>query len=63
MKGAGEVDQWLRALATLQLDPGSVSSTHTAAHNHAELQSQEIQNPPLIFIVPGRHMHGAYTHM
>ena len=53
----------LRALTALTENLGSVSSTHTAAHNHAELQSQEIQNPPLIFIAPVRHMHGAYTYM
>jgi len=30
---AGEMAQWLRALASLPKYPGSVPSTHTAAHN------------------------------
>jgi hypothetical protein len=30
--GAREMDQWLRALATLVKDPDSVPSTHLVAH-------------------------------
>ena len=33
-RGAGEMVQWLRALATLPEDPGSIPSTHTEAHGH-----------------------------
>ena len=33
VSGAGEVAQQLRALASLPEDPGSVPSTHMAAHN------------------------------
>jgi hypothetical protein len=32
-QGAGETAQWLRALATLPKVPGSIPSTHKAAHN------------------------------
>ena len=32
--GAGEIAQWLRALATLLKDPGSIPSTHIAVHNY-----------------------------
>jgi hypothetical protein len=32
--GAGEVAQWLRALAALPEDLGSILSTHIEAHNH-----------------------------
>ena len=32
--GAGEKAQWLRALAALSEDPGSVPSTHMVANNH-----------------------------
>ena len=31
---AGEMSQWLRELASLPKDPGSIPSTHMAAHNH-----------------------------
>jgi hypothetical protein len=31
--GAGEMAQWLRALSILPKDPGSIPSTHMAAHN------------------------------
>ena len=31
--GVGEVAQWLRALAALPEDPGSIPSTHMTAHN------------------------------
>ena len=30
---AGEMAQWLRALVVLVKDPGSIPSTHVAAHN------------------------------
>ena len=30
---AGEMAQWIRALAALPEDPGSIPSTHMAAHN------------------------------
>lgn len=33
-QGAGEVDQWLRLLASLAQDPGSVASTHVGTYNH-----------------------------
>ena len=33
MVGTGEMVQWLRALAPLPEDPGSIPSTHMAAHN------------------------------
>jgi hypothetical protein len=36
----GETAQWLRALAALPEDLGSIPSTHTAAHNCLELQFQ-----------------------
>jgi hypothetical protein len=32
--GAGEMLMWLRVLVALPEDLDSVSSTHTAAHNH-----------------------------
>ena len=32
--GAGEMAQWLRALAALPKDLSSIPSTHMAAHNH-----------------------------
>jgi hypothetical protein len=32
-KGAGEMDQWLRTLAALPRDLGSIPSTHGAAHS------------------------------
>jgi hypothetical protein len=32
ISGTGEMVQWLRALAALP-DPGSIASTHMAAHN------------------------------
>jgi hypothetical protein len=32
--GAGEVAQWLRTLATLAEDQGSVPRTHRAGHSH-----------------------------
>ena len=41
-KGVGEMTQQLGALAVLTKDPGSTSSTHTAAHNHLQLQFQVI---------------------
>lgn len=31
--GAGEMDQWLRSLAALSKDIGSVPNTYMAAHN------------------------------
>ena len=31
--GTGEMAQWLRALTALSEDPGSIPSTHMAAHN------------------------------
>lgn len=31
--GAGEADQWLKSLDALPKDIGSISSTHTAAHD------------------------------
>jgi hypothetical protein len=31
---SGEMAQWLRVLATLSEDPGSIPSTHMAANNH-----------------------------
>jgi hypothetical protein len=31
--GAGEMDQWLKALAALPEDLGSIPSTHVAAYN------------------------------
>ena len=32
-RGAGEVAQWLRALAALPEDQGSIPNTHMAVHN------------------------------
>jgi hypothetical protein len=32
--GAGEMAQWLRVLAVLQKDLGSISITHMAAYHH-----------------------------
>jgi hypothetical protein len=34
--------QWLRALALLPEDSGLIPSTHMMAHNHLQLQFQEI---------------------
>jgi hypothetical protein len=31
---AGEIAQWLRALAALSEDPGSISSIHVVPYNH-----------------------------
>lgn len=31
--GAGEMAQWLKVLAVLPEEPGSISSIHIAAHN------------------------------
>ena len=36
--GAGELAQWLRALAALPEDPGSISSTHMVGHTCLWLQ-------------------------
>ena len=36
--GAGEKTQWLRALAALPENPGSIPRTHLVAHNLLELQ-------------------------
>jgi hypothetical protein len=33
-KGAGEMAQWLRALASLPEDLGLIPSTHIRVHNH-----------------------------
>ena len=38
----GEMAQWLKALAALPGDPGSVPSTYMAAHNHLFLQFQRL---------------------
>lgn len=32
--GAEEVDQWLRACAAREKDPGLIPSTHVVAHNN-----------------------------
>ncbi|CAO2645611.1 hypothetical protein LEMLEM_LOCUS27546 [Lemmus lemmus] len=34
--------QWLRALTALPKDPGSIPSTHMAAHNCLKIQFQGI---------------------
>ena len=39
--------QWLRSLAALPEDLGSVLSTHSDTHNHLQLQFQEISCPLL----------------
>ena len=39
---AGEMAQWLRALTALPEDPGSILSTHMAAHNCLKIQFQGI---------------------
>ena len=39
---AGEMAQQLRAFTVLAEDLGFVSSTHIMAHNHLQLQFQEI---------------------
>jgi hypothetical protein len=41
-QGAGEMSQWLRVLAALPEDPGSIPSTHMIAHNCVYLQFQGI---------------------
>jgi hypothetical protein len=42
--------KWLRALAALPEDLGSVSSSYIAVHSHLYLQFQEIQHPLLACI-------------
>jgi hypothetical protein len=37
---AGKMAQWLRTLAVLPKDPGSISSRHMAAHNCVRVQLQ-----------------------
>ena len=41
---AGEMAQWLRALTAPPEDPGSIPSTHMAAHNCLWLQFHGIQH-------------------
>lgn len=38
---AGERAQWIRALATLTEDPGSVPSAYRVVHNHLRLSTRE----------------------
>lgn len=45
MGGAGEMAQWLKSLAVLPEDPGSIPSTHMAAHNSLSHQFQGIWHP------------------
>lgn len=40
-QGAGEMAQWLRALASLLEKLGSIPSTLEVAHNHIKVQFQE----------------------
>ena len=42
IRGAGEMAQRLRALTALPEDPGSIPSTHMAAHNCLKIQFQGI---------------------
>lgn len=58
----GQRVQWLRTLAILAEDPGSIPSTHMVLHNHLSLQSQGIQCP-LLNSVAIRHTHGAQIYM
>lgn len=45
---AGEMAQWLRVLAILPEDPGSVPSTHVVAHTFQEMTSDDFFLPPWI---------------
>jgi hypothetical protein len=42
-EGAGEMSQWLKALAAVAEDLGSVHSTHMMAYSHPYCQFQGIQ--------------------
>ena len=54
--GAGEMAQWLRALAALPEVPRSIPSTHMVAHNHLSWNLMpssgvsEDSNPVLTYI-------------
>ena len=50
MVGAGEMAQWLRALAALSEDPGSIPNTHTADHNCGDSNSMEINTPTQTYV-------------
>jgi hypothetical protein len=39
--GAGEMAQWLRALAALAENSSSILNTHMVAHNHLEIRESE----------------------
>jgi hypothetical protein len=58
---AGEMAQWLRALAALLEDPGFIPSTHTAAHSCLYLQFLGIQCRSWFPWVPVTHMMRRHT--
>jgi hypothetical protein len=60
--GAGEMVQWLGALAALPDDLGSFPSPWTAAPNHPYLHLQGIGIPILAFMGT-RHVSGTQTYM
>lgn len=53
LSGAQEMAQWLRVMATLLKDPGSISSTYTAAYN-CYSSSMRSDSHPLTDIHAGR---------
>lgn len=61
-KRAGEIAQWLSAVAALTKDLGWIPSTQKVAHSHSLLLFQGIQSP-LLTSSGTRHIHGAHTYI
>jgi len=59
-KEAGEMVQWLRALAAFPEDSGSIPSTHMAAHSHSHLTPVPV---PSSDPIGTKYSHTTHTYM
>ena len=60
--GAGEMAQWLRALAALAEDLGSVPRAHIEAHN-LPITPFPGDPKPLLITIGARHVYDMHTYM
>lgn len=57
MLGPGEMAQQLRAPGALPGDPGSITNTQTAVHNHLKLLEAVLEDLIPTFGFPGHQAH------